>query len=65
MALQIVYETEEWESYFIKAGISANSAKSYAPTFVRENPTKENHQMMDRTMLKELGITAMREALLS
>ena len=63
MVLRTGYKTEEWESYFIKAGISANSAKSYAAMFVKEKLTKENLQMMDWAMLKELGITAMGEAL--
>ena len=59
MVLQTGYETEEWESYFI----SADSAKSSAATFAREKLTKENLQMMDRAMLKELGIMVMGEAL--
>ena len=63
MALQTRYRTEEWESFFIKAGISANSVKNYATKFAREKPTKENLQLMDRAMLKELGITAMGDAL--
>ena len=63
MALQIEHEAEEWESYFIKVGISADSAKSYAATFAREKLMKENLQMMDWAMLKELRITAMGEAL--
>ena len=63
MALQTGYETEEWEDYFIKVGISANSAKSYAATFAREKLTKENLHMMDQAMLKELGIIAIVEAL--
>ena len=40
MALQTGYETEEWESNFIKAGISADSAKSYAATFAGEKLMK-------------------------
>ena len=63
MALRTGYETEEWESYFIKGGISADSTKSYTASFGRKKLTKENLQMMDRAMLKELGITAMGEAL--
>ena len=63
MALQIGYKTEKWESYFIKPGISADSASSYAATFAREKLMKENLQMMVQVMLKELGITAMGEAL--
>ena len=63
MALRTGYETEEWKSYFIKEDISANSAKSYAATFVREKLMKENFQMIDWAMLKELGIMAMGEAL--
>ena len=46
-----------------KAGISADSAKSYAAMFAKEKLTKENLQMMDLAMQKELGITAMGEAL--
>ena len=63
MVLQTGYETEEWEDYFIKAGISADSAKSYAATFAKENMRKVNLQMMDQAMVRELGITAMGEAL--
>ena len=63
MALQTGYETEEWESFFIKVGISADSAKNYAATFARERLMKEKLQMMDQAMLGELGITAMGEAL--
>ncbi len=63
MEMQTGYETEKWEDYFIKAGISADSAKSYAAMFPREKLMKENLQTMDRAMLKELGITAMGEAL--
>ena len=63
MMLQTGYETEEWEDYFIKAGFSADSAKSYTATFAREKLRKENLQMMDQAMLRELGITAMGEAL--
>ena len=63
MALQTGYETEDWENYFLRAGISADSAKGYAATFVREKLRKENLQMMDRAMLRELGITTMGEAL--
>ena len=63
MALQTGSETEDWENYFLKAGISADSAKSYAATFAREKLRKENLQMMDRAMLRELGITTMGEAL--
>ena len=63
MVLRTAMEPEDWESYFIKTGISADLAKSYAATFASEKLTKENLQMMDRAMLKELGITAMGEAL--
>ena len=63
IALQTGYETEEWEDYFIKGGISADSIKSYVATFAREKLRKENLQMMDRAMSRKLGITAMEEAL--
>ena len=51
MALRTGYETEEWESVFIKAGIPADSTKNYAATFAREKLMKENLQMMDWSML--------------
>ena len=63
MALQTGHKTEEGESYFIKVGISANSAKSSAVKFAMEKLRKENLWMMDLAMLKELGIMAMEEAL--
>ena len=56
-------KTEEWESYFIKVGIFADSAKSYAAMFTKEKLTKKNLQMIDWAMLKELWMTAMGEAL--
>ena len=61
MALRTGYETEDWENYFIKAGISADSAKSYAATFAKEKLMKVNLQLMDQAMLR---VTAMGEALL-
>ena len=63
MALRAGCETEEWESFFIKVGISADSAKNYDATFAKKKLTKENLQMRNRAMLKELGIMAMGEAL--
>ena len=63
MALQTGYGTEEWESFCIKTGISADSAKNYATMLAREKLTKENLQIMDQAMLKELGITTMVETL--
>ena len=63
MALRTGYENEDWEDYFLKAGIAADSAKSYAATFVKEKLRKENLLVMDRAMLRELGITTMGEAL--
>ena len=63
MVLWTGYETEEWEDYFIKVGISADWAKSYAATFAREKLREENFRMMDWAMLRELGITAMGEVL--
>ena len=58
MEMQTGYETEKWEDYFIKAGISADSAKNYAATLAREKLRKEN-----RAILRELEIKAMGEAL--
>ena len=63
MARRTGYENEDWEDYFLKAGIAADSAKSYAATFMKKKLRKENLQLMDRAMLRELGITTMGEAL--
>ena len=63
MVLRTRYANEDWEDYFLKAGITADSAKSYAATFVKEKLRKENLQVMDRAMLRELGITTMGEVL--
>ena len=60
MVLQTGYGIEEWESYFIKAGISADSARTMLQHLEGKSWRKK---MMDRAMLKELGVTVMGEAL--
>ena len=64
MALQTGSMTpDDWERFFIEAGISTDSAKTHATKFADEKLTIENLQMLDRSMLKELRITLMGEAL--
>ena len=64
MALRTkVMEPEDWEQYFIEAGISSSSAKTHAVVFANEKLTIATLQMLDRAMLRELGVTSMGEAL--
>ena len=53
---------DDWEHFFIEVGISTDSAKTHATKFADEL-TIESLQMLDRSMLKELGVTLMGEAL--
>ena len=53
IALQARWEIEDWERYFIKAGISADSTKSYTATFAREKLTKDNLQMMNQALVAQ------------
>ena len=57
-----VMEPEDWEQYFVEAGISC-SAKTHAVVFDNEKLTIGTLQMLDRAMLRELGVTSMGEAL--
>ena len=54
---------DDWECFLIEAGISTYSAKTHATKFADEKLTIESLQMLDRTMLKEQGVTLMGEAL--
>ena len=56
MSLWTGYNLAGWESTFVEAGISANSAKIYAQTFSSKKITMDSLHMLDSTMLKELGI---------
>ena len=42
-----------------KIGIPADSARNYAKTFMEESITKDSLTMIDREVLKELGVTTM------
>ena len=53
----------DWERFLIEAGISTDTAKTHATKFADEKLTIESLQMLDPSMLKELGVTLMREAL--
>ena len=64
MALQTGSMTHDnWEHFLIKVGISTYSAKTQVIKFADENLTIESLQILDRSMLKKLGITLMGEAL--
>ena len=58
-----VMEPEDWEQYFVEVGISSCSAKTHAVVFANEKLTIGTLQMLDRAMLRELGVTSMGEAL--
>ena len=55
------FKYDDWERFFIEAGISTDSAKTHATKFADEKLTIKSLQMLDRSMLKELGVTLMRE----
>ena len=54
---------DDWERFFIEAGISTDSAKTHVTKFTGEKLTIKSLQMLDRSLLKELGVTLMGEAL--
>ena len=54
---------DDWERFLIEAGISTDSAKTHPTKFADEKLTIESLQMLDRSMLKELGVTLLEEAL--
>ena len=54
---------DDCERFFIEVGISTDSAKTHATKFADEKLTIKSLQMLDRSMLKELGVTLMGEAL--
>ena len=55
--------SDDWQELLTKIGISADSARNYAKTFVKESITKNSLIMIDREILKELGVTTMGHAL--
>ena len=63
MALQTGYDLAWCESTFVEEGISSTSAKIYAQTFSGEEITRDSLHMLDRTILKELGIKTMGDVL--
>ena len=63
MALWAGHNLVGWESTFVEAGISATFAKMYSQTFPSEEITRDSLHMLDRTMLKELGIKTMGDML--
>ena len=63
MAQRTGYDLAEWESTFVKAGLSATFTKIYVQTFSSEEITRDSLHMLDHTMLKELGIKTMGDML--
>ena len=59
MALQTEYNLVGWESTFIEVSISAASTKIYAQKFSSREIMRDSLHMLDRVMLKELGINMM------
>ena len=55
--------SDEWQELLSKIGIPADSARTYAKTFEEESITKGSLTMIDREVLKELGVTTMEHAL--
>ena len=63
MALRTGFDLAGWEKIFIAAGISFASAKTYAQTFSSEEIARSSLHMLDRAMLKELGIKTMGDSI--
>ena len=61
MALQT--GSDDWQELLTKIGIPADSARTYAKTFVGESITKDSLIMRDREVLKKQGVTTMGHAL--
>ena len=53
----------EWTKLLSGAGIDPKSAAEYATSFVLEKMTQDSLNMLDRDMLKEMGVTALGDAL--
>ena len=51
--------SDDWQELLTKIGIPAESARTYAKTFVEESITKDSLTMIDQEVLKELGVTTM------
>ena len=51
--------SDDWQELLSKIGIPADSARTYAKTFVEESITKDSLTMIDREVIKELGVTTM------
>ena len=54
---------KDWKRFFIEAGISTDSAKTQATKFADKKLMIESLQMQNQSMLKELGVILMGEAL--
>ena len=55
--------SDDWQELLTKMGIPTDSARTYAKTFGEESITKDSFTMIDREVLKELGVTTMGHAL--
>ena len=55
--------SDDWQELFTKIGIPADSARTCAETFEQESIIKDSLSMINREVLKELGVTTMRHAL--
>ena len=53
----------DWQELLTKIGIPADSARTYAKTFVEESIIKDSLTMIDREVLKQLGVMTMGLAL--
>ena len=56
-------DAAEWTIIFTDAGVDSVSAKVYAKKFAQEKLTMSNLEMLGRSMLTELGVSVMGDAL--
>ena len=56
-------DANNWEQTLVNAGLEPDSAKKHSISFSEQKMTLDSLSMIDRSMLSELGVTAMGEAI--
>ena len=56
-------DASQWEELLVEAGLEASAASTHAITFARQKLSRNHLSIIDRDMLKELGVTALGESL--
>ena len=56
-------DAKQWEELLLEAGLEASAASTHSKAFAAQKLTKDHLSIIDRTMLEELGVTALGESL--